>query len=252
MRAGNGDTLFISDLHLSCDRPDKLELFRRFCAGPALAADAVYILGDLFEHFWLGNDDRSAPVAEVTGYLRACCEQGGQVFIARGNRELMLNAGFGELTGCQVLADETVLELAGCATLLMHGDLLCTRDRSYLALRRCLDLPLTRQIFLNLPYRLRRALARDLRALFKRTAEGKPAAIMDAEQESIEAIMRRHGVSALIHGHTHRPGQHHFELDGRAAQRYVLGDWYVEATVLVHRNGHAVFRRVEEYLSTYT
>ena len=105
------DTLFVSDLHLSTERPEKIELFRQFCNGPARSADAVYILGDLFENFWAGNDERTPPAEEVINVLRDCCRHNKHVYLMRGNRDLMLDHGFCVLTGCTLLGDETVIAL---------------------------------------------------------------------------------------------------------------------------------------------
>ena len=117
-------------LHLSTERPDKIELFRQFFNGPARSAGAVYILGDLFENFWVGNDERTPPAAEVINALRECCRHNKQVYLVRGNRDLMLDQGFCALTGCKLLGDETIIDIGGQATLIMHGDLLCTRIRN--------------------------------------------------------------------------------------------------------------------------
>ena len=242
------DTLFISDLHLSTGRPDKIGLFRQFFDGPARTARAVYILGDLFENFWVGNDDRTPPAAEVINVLRDCCEQNEEVYLLRGNRDLMLDHGFCALTGCKLLADENVIQIDGQATLIMHGDLLCTRDRKYQLYRKFVESPIIRPLYSSLPYRLRLFLSRGLQPLFKKSAAAKAPEIIDADQVAVEAFMARHGVCELIHGHTHRPGIHHFVLNGQPARRIVLGDWYEADSVLVCRDGQRKLVRVQEYI----
>ena len=160
------DTLFISDLHLSTARPDKLELFRQLFNGPARTARAVYILGDLFENFWVGNDERTPPAPEVINVLRECCRHNEEVYLLRGNRDLMVDRGFCALTGCKLLDDENVIHIDGQAILIMHGDLLCTRDRKYQLYRRFMEIPQSPPV-LSLPYRLRILLSRGLQPLIK-------------------------------------------------------------------------------------
>ena len=245
------DTLFISDLHLSTERPDKIELFRQFFDGPARKAGAVYILGDLFENFWTGNDERTPPVPEVLGILRECCRHNSEVYLVRGNRDLMLDQGFSDLTGCRLLGDATVTDIGGKPTLIMHGDLLCSRDVKYQWYRKFMETPLIRRLFLSLPYSLRILLTRGVKPLMKKSASGKPPEIIDVDQATVEAYMARHGTTELIHGHTHKPGIQHFELNGKDARRIVLGDWYEEDSVLVCRDGERKLLRVQEYLNQY-
>lgn len=243
------DTLFISDPHLSTNRPDKVDLFRQFFDGPARRASTVYILGDLFEHFWTGNDDRTPPAPEVIGILRDCCRHNNEIYLVRGNRDLMLDKGFSELTGCRLLDDVTVIDIGGAPALIMHGDLLCTRDVKYQWYRKFMETPLVRRLFLALPCSLRTVMTRGMKPLMKKSAAGKAPEIIDVDQATVEAYMSRHGVDELIHGHTHRPGIHHFDLNGKPARRIVLGDWYERDSVLVCRDGERKLLRVREYLS---
>ncbi len=243
------DTLFISDLHLSSARPDRIELFRRFCEGAARNAGAVYILGDLFEQFWIGNDERTPPAPEVLGILRECCRHNEQIYLLRGNRELLLDQGFCTLSGCKLLGDETVIDIEGRPTLIMHGDLLCSRDRSYQRYRQFMENPRVRRLFLRLPRPLRQVLTRGLQPLLRRTTAGKSAEIIDVEQATVETFLRKYNTTELIHGHTHRPGVHHFTLNGKPARRIVLGDWYEQDSVLVCRDGERKLLRVGEYLN---
>lgn len=243
------DTLFISDIHLTQERPEKLRLFIEFLHCPAARqAAAVYILGDLFEYFWLGNDDHTPPVTRVLKEITDFTRSSTRLFFIRGNRELVMDRGFESLTGCIMLDDMTVIELDGEQVLLCHGDVLCTRDVKYQWYRRFMELRFIRQLFLNLPYGLRSLLVNGLRPLMRRSADRKPPEIIDVEQEAVEAAMRRHGVREIIHGHTHRPAVHRFKLDGRDASRYVLGDWYREDSVLVCNAGGKQLLRIDELL----
>ena len=244
------DTLFISDLHLSTERPGKIELFRQLFNGPARSASAVYILGDLFENFWVGNDERTPPAAEVISALRECCRHNKHVYLVRGNRDLMLDQGFCALTGCKLLGDETIINIGDQATLIMHGDLLCTRDTKYQLYRKFLETPSIRRLYLSLPYRIRILLSRGMQPLIKKSAAGKPPEIIDVDPATVEATMARHKATELIHGHTHKPGIHHFNLNGQSVRRIVLGDWYEEDSVLVCRNGERKLVRVQEYIES--
>ena len=243
------DTLFISDIHLSQERPEKIQLFIQFFRDPAVrCAGAVYILGDLFEYFWLGNDDHTPPAGEIIDELMDFTRSGSRLYFIRGNRELVMDKGFKALTGCVMLDDMTVIELDGEKILLTHGDVLCTRDVKYQWYRRFMELGFIRKLFISFPYPLRTFLVNGLRPVMRRSADRKPPEIIDVDQTAVERAMRSHGVLEIIHGHTHRPDVHQFNLDGRAARRYVLGDWYREDTVLVCNAGGKQLMRIRDYI----
>jgi UDP-2,3-diacylglucosamine hydrolase len=225
-------TLFISDLHLSGERPHKLELFCRLLRGPVRAAHALYILGDLFEA-WIGDDDRAEPHARIVAELADCCAHGGRVLIMRGNRDFLLGRDFERATGCALLPDPSVIDLHGRRTLLMHGDTLCTLDWSYQRYRSLAQHRLARAAYLAMPYALRSRIAAILRNLSMGLTRRKPRPITDVHQPAVEEALRDHDATLLIHGHTHRPGRHRFLLDGREVERIVLGDWYERDSVLV-------------------
>src|ERR1041385_1850922 len=127
-------TFFISDLHLDDARPQITELFVRFLAGEARGADALYILGDLFES-WIGDDDDAPLPTRVAQALRALRESGVPIRFMHGNRDFLLGADYAARTGVTLLSDPTVLDLHGERTLLMHGDTLCTDDSEYQTFR---------------------------------------------------------------------------------------------------------------------
>lgn len=245
------DALFLSDLHLSPERPGQLELFRCLLRGPARKAADVYLLGDLFEQFWIGNDDRTPPNGEVLEELRQCAQAGPRCHILRGNRELMLDSGFETLTGWKLLPDRSVVEVCGRKVLLMHGDLLCTRDRGYQAFRAFLEAAPVRWLYLAFPRGMRTLLSHGLRPLMRRTTERKAPEIIDADPDAIRREMEAHGVQMLIHGHTHRPGRHDVALAGGAGTRMVLGDWYGAGQVLVCGAGQWHLVSVEELLADH-
>lgn len=244
------DTLFISDLHLSPERPEKIALFKQLLRGPARDARALYILGDLFDNFWVGNDDQTLPNQEVCSELKQLSEHNKQLYIIRGNRDLMLDASFVELSGCTLLEDEQVIEIDGERILISHGDLYCSGDVSYQRYRSFINSGFTQAVFPRLPYKLRIMLAHGLRPAIKKSSSKKAEVIVDVEQASVEAAMTSHKVQHLIHGHTHRSGVHDFELGGLAASRTVLPDWYGGDGVLVCRDGGRKLMRVGEYINS--
>lgn len=232
------ETLFISDLHLDPSRPAITELFFRLLNTRARTAEALYILGDMFE-MWLGDDDPSPANAVVMDALHAVTAGGTPVFVMHGNRDFLIGQGFAARTGCTLLPDAAVIDLYGERALLMHGDTLCTDDIAYQALRIKVRDPRWQQQMLALPFEERVRLGRQLRDASREEIQAKTAEIMDVNQGAVEQALRQHQVRLLIHGHTHRPAVHEFELDGRPVHRIVLGDWYEHGSVLAYwSDGH--------------
>lgn len=225
-------TLFISDLHLCGARPAITRLFLDFLRQRARNADALYILGDLFE-YWIGDEavEQEEFRAIVLG-LRELTAAGTPVFVMHGNRDFLMADGFEKATGCHLLADPVRVDLHGTPTLLMHGDSLCTDDVEYMAFRVQVRNPAWQREFLAKSVAERDRIVRDFREISKSSTASKKPEIMDVNQNAVEAIMREYGVRRLIHGHTHRPKEHVFALDGQSARRMVLGDWYEQGSVL--------------------
>ena len=225
-------TALISDLHLSAARPEINRSFFSFLHGPACEADALYILGDLFD-YWPGDDDLSDPLnAQVAAGLRALGDAGVTVFLMHGNRDFLLSRRFSHATGSTLIADPTVTELYGTTTLLMHGDTLCTDDTRYQAFRRRSRSRPWQWLFLAQPLWLRRAELERVRGVSEVQKKVKPAYIMDVAPAAVEQAFRESGATRLIHGHTHRPSRHVHQVDGRERERWVLSDWYVRGQYL--------------------
>jgi len=224
-------TLFISDLHLTTERPAIGEAFLRFLQGEARQAESLYILGDLFE-IWLG-DDAVVPVYQpfIEG-LKALTDSGTPCYVMRGNRDFLLGERFEAITGTTLLPDPYLLDLYGTPTLLMHGDLLCTDDVDYLKFREMVLSQAWQDEFLSMTVEERVEYGRQLREKSREAISGKQVDIMDVNAAEVQRIMREYGVLRLIHGHTHRPAVHPFELDGKPAQRIVLPEWYEQGGVL--------------------
>lgn len=217
-------TDFISDLHLTAARPATVQRFLRYLAECPGRLERLYILGDLFEAY-IGDDDESWPHGAVKQALRRLNEAGTAIFFQAGNRDFLAGMRFAEQTGATLFGDYAVIELYGTPTLLTHGDLLCTDDRQYQAARIRVRSPEWRRAALAKPLWLRRLYARWYRYRSGRDQRSKNREIMDVNQAAVDEALRRHGVRRLIHGHTHRPGVHRFELDAAPAWRFVLPEW---------------------------
>jgi UDP-2,3-diacylglucosamine hydrolase len=218
------ESLFISDLHLAPERPAAVDLFLGFLHRRAREADELYILGDLFDA-WIGDDDDQPPYPEIRRALRLLADSGTRCAILRGNRDFLIGKRFARETGCQLLGDPHAMNLAGTRTLLMHGDLLCTDDVPYQRFRRRVRNPLVIRLFLLKSLARRREIAADYRRKSGRAIAEKASDIMDVNRQAVEDYMRRQGALHLIHGHTHRPADHRFELDGKRVMRSVLAEW---------------------------
>jgi len=218
--------LFVSDLHLSENRPAANEAFFSFIEGKARHAGALYILGDLFE-YWVGDDDVEDPFnSVVTGFLHGLSRAGVKVRVMQGNRDFLFGPRFQEAAGAELLDDPCVVDLDGTATLLMHGDTLCTKDNDYQAWRRMVRSDKWQREFLSRPLAERHGMARGARAQSVAATGAKARDIMDVDEGAVREAFRRHNVRRLIHGHTHRPARHELEVDGRRCERWVLPDWY--------------------------
>lgn len=224
-------TLFVSDLHLDPERPAVTALFLMFLATRAREADAVYILGDLFEA-WIGDDDETPLNLEVIQGIRACVDAGTPVFLMHGNRDFLLGDRFVRQSRCVLLEDPARIDLYGIPTLLMHGDLLCTDDTEYLAFRERVRDGGWQAELLEKPLAVRREMAAEMRRSSREKTAGKPESIMDVNAAAVVDAMTQHAVVQLIHGHTHRPGVHALQVAGQPARRYVLGDWYDQGSML--------------------
>jgi len=229
-------TLFISDLHLDPSRPDITRLFGDFLDGQARDAEALYILGDLFEA-WVGDDDPSDTGAFVAEKLKALADSGVPVSFMHGNRDFLLGEDYARRAGMALLADPTRIELHGKPVLLMHGDTLCTDDVAYQQFRAQTRDPAWQAQFLSQPLAARLAFAQQARAASQaRQGELRDAGTMetitDVSPAAVDATFAAHGVDTIIHGHTHRPAVHDLVVDGRPRQRIVLGDWYEQGSVL--------------------
>lgn len=226
-------TLFISDLHLTHQRPAATELFLTFLKDQAASADQLYILGDLFE-YWIGDESvRLDSIRPIILGLNKLTSTGTPVYVIHGNRDVLLGAEFESASGCKILDDPSVIDLNGEQVLISHGDYLCTDDIDHQKFRKMINDPEWQQQFLSKNIEERDAVAREYRAISKANIAVKSSEIMDVNQHAVEQALLDNNVSRMIHGHTHRPAIHEFILGDKKCERIVLGDWYDQGSVLV-------------------
>lgn len=215
-------TLFISDLHLGPHDPATLAAFRQFLAGPARQADALYILGDLFE-YWLGDDQLDdAFYGDIARDIAQLKNANVAVYFMAGNRDFLPGQRFAQAAQLTIIPDPCVIELGGQAILLAHGDAYCTDDVGYQRYRKLARNRLVQWIWLNLPRRIRNREAEKLRNKSKAMNQRKSMKIMDVNAAAIQAAFRKYHTKVLIHGHTHKPDIHTYP----EGLRYVLPDWH--------------------------
>lgn len=224
-------TLFISDLHLDPSRPAVVKGFLGWLNQQAGKANALYILGDLFE-IWIGDDDTAPLYRQVCNALHNCVAAGTPVSLMHGNRDFLIGDQFLKTSACQLVADPTVIDLYGRRALLMHGDLLCTDDHDYQQTRQKVRNPAWQQSVLTRPLGERRKLGQQARDKSRQSVLGKSLDIMDVNADTVAQFMARYQTDLLIHGHTHRPGIHHTGQEPYLSTRVVLGNWHDQGSVL--------------------
>jgi UDP-2,3-diacylglucosamine hydrolase len=224
-------TLFIADLHLQTEEPAITAGFLRFLAGEARHADALYILGDLFEA-WIGDDDPNPLHQQIARAIKALVDSGVPCYFIHGNRDFLLGKRFARESGMTLLPEEQRLELYGRPLLILHGDTLCIDDAGYQAFRAKVHTPWIQKLFLMLPLFIRQKIAARMRADSKAANSHKSMEIMDVNPQAVVDVMEKHHVQWLIHGHTHRPDMHTLTANGEPAYRVVLGAWHTEGSMV--------------------
>jgi UDP-2,3-diacylglucosamine hydrolase len=218
-------TLFISDLHLHESRPQITRAFFHFLQTQAVHAEALYILGDFFDA-WIGDDDDSELSCQVADALSQLRQRGVALYFMHGNRDFLLGENYANKAGMTLIPDGTVIDLYGTATLLVHGDALCTDDKDYQQFRAMVRSADWQQQVLAQPIAARRTLAAQLRDKSQSMNSLKAADIMDVTPAEVVNQMEQTQVQLMIHGHTHRPARHALVANNKPAERIVLGDWH--------------------------
>lgn len=222
---------FIADLHLSDERPDITGAFLRFLHEQAIHADALYILGDLFE-VWVGDDLLSDTAKQVAAALKSLSDSGIPLYFICGNRDFLVKSSYLKQCGMTALADEIIIDLYGRKTMLLHGDILCTLDHDYQRFRKTVHNKFIQWGFLRLPKRTRLKIAANMRAKSKAQNSGKSDEIMDVTPDEVTTRFEQHQLDWMIHGHTHRPAIHQPLRNHPEKKRIVLGDWYEQRSIL--------------------
>lgn len=224
--------LFISDLHLSEGEPNLFRLFCHFLKTYAYKAQALYILGDLFEA-WIGDDDLTPFHQSVIAELAALTGSGVPAYLLHGNRDFLLGKQFSKLTGVTLLPDPYLLRLPKEQILLIHGDSLCSNDKTYMRFRKFVRAKPLNHLFLKMPLPMRRTIASILRRFSQRKSQNKAAYALDVNQQEVVKQLNLNQATTLIHGHIHIPGRYKQKIDGRETERIVLGAWHKKGNVLV-------------------
>ncbi|WP_438863446.1 UDP-2,3-diacylglucosamine diphosphatase [Neptunicella sp.] len=225
------NTLFIADLHLSESRPDITAAFIHFMQQQAIHADALYVLGDLFE-VWIGDDEITPLNTQVIQAFKQLTSQQVPVYFIHGNRDFLIGRRFAKATGVILLPEHHVIDLYGQPTLIMHGDSLCTLDVAYQKFRKKSRSWWWQAGILSLPLFIRHKIGQNARQKSQQSNMNKSDNIMDVTESEVITQMEQHQVQTLIHGHTHRPAIHSLEINGQPAKRIVLGDWYEQGSCL--------------------
>ena len=225
-------SLFISDLHLSAKQPHSTQAFLHFMQHIAPKAEALYILGDLFES-WAGDDDLGDPFHQQIAHdLRTLAASGTCLCIMHGNRDFLMAEKLAEACHATLLPDPTPLNLYGTPTLLTHGDTLCTDDVAYQSYRSQVHEQAWQQQFLSQPLAQRKAFIEQLRARSENEKQYKSSGLMDVNDAAVADLLREYNYPRLIHGHTHRLNHHLHAVDGHSCERWVLGDWHESGNAL--------------------
>ena len=188
---------FISDLHLSADREDINTCLFEFLAKQAPQADALYVLGDLFE-IWIGDDDLNDFTLSIAHGFKALKDQGIPIFFIHGNRDFLVRDKFASLAGMEILPEQYVANLYGYPTLIMHGDELCTKDIEYQQFRKKARGWWWPKLMLMLPLSTRRKIAEKGRKTSQKNHTNLTAEIMDVTQQEVEKAMLNHQVTRVI------------------------------------------------------
>ncbi|HHL18718.1 MAG TPA: UDP-2,3-diacylglucosamine diphosphatase [Thiothrix sp.] len=228
-------TWFISDLHLDPSRPQLFTVLLDFLDHIEPQADALYILGDLFE-FWVGDDLIQSPLGAVylpiLQRLKSLSNQGIALYFIQGNRDFLVRETFVQYIGAKLLPDTQVINLYGKPTLILHGDTLCTDDKGYQRMRALFRMKLIQKIYLSLNLENRTKRAQSVRHATKKQTQEKHSSILDVNQQAVKQLMQENSVTQMIHGHTHRPAIHKLTINGEKATRFVLSDWHDKASFI--------------------
>lgn len=226
-------TLFTADIHLHPDDSHPInQAFYQFLEDEVPKADALYILGDLFE-MWVGDDIGIEAYATVIGIFKKLTDNGTPIYMLYGNRDFLMRRKFWQASGIQILKEPTIVTLYNQTLLLLHGDALCTDDKAFQRMRNILRNPIIMWLFLRLPKKKRLQIGDSMRRSSQQHTRQKSDTIMDVNPEAIQQLLHQYPqCDHLIHGHTHRPAHHPLIINHQQKHRWVLSDWRPQTQVL--------------------
>ncbi|MCL1123947.1 UDP-2,3-diacylglucosamine diphosphatase [Shewanella surugensis] len=220
-------TFFVGDLHLSANRPDITHAFNAFLDTLTANTDALYILGDLFD-VWVGDDLAEPFALDIANKLKTISTQ-LPIYFIHGNRDFLIGKAYAERSGMTLLPEITRVELYGAHYVLLHGDSLCTLDKSYQRFRTFRNWSWSKWIYNHLPKQARQNIARKLRKNSQNVNQTKSYSIMDVEPNAVDTLLSTTQSQYMIHGHTHKPDIHVLKQNRK---RIVVGDWYDQGSIL--------------------
>lgn len=224
MNATYSNALFISDLHLSEERPTCSQAFFSFLESIPPSSEALFILGDFFD-YWVGDDIQTELAKSVALALSHCAEKNSlDIYFLAGNRDFAIGKAFCQRASMTLLKEETLFIIADKIVAVSHGDIYCTDDVGYQRYRRIIRNPIVLNTLLLLPKTVRIRIATKLRLASKEKFERSPYYI-DVTQETIEQAIKKLNCDILIHGHTHMADIHFIDEPRAYPKRIVLGDW---------------------------
>lgn len=220
-------TYFVGDLHLSANRPDITQAFNQFLDNLTSDTDALYILGDLFD-VWVGDDLAEPFALDMADKLKVVSTK-IPIYFIHGNRDFLVGKAYAKRSGMTLLPEVNKITLYGDTYVLLHGDSLCTLDKSYQRFRAFRNWSWAKWIYNHLPKQTRKNIANKLRQNSQNVNQAKSVTIMDVEPNAVDALLLKTQSQTMIHGHTHRPNLHQLKHN---KQRIVVGDWYDQGSVL--------------------
>ncbi|MEN9946799.1 MAG: hypothetical protein RLZZ293_1185 [Pseudomonadota bacterium] len=239
--------VFISDLHLAPDTPEKNQLFYQLLASWHNKLDALYILGDFFD-YWLGDDDDNPFIRQMRIHLSAFGKT-TPIYFRGGNHDFALGKKFAKQCKMQLIPDLYCLELDNQRVLLSHGDTFCSLDIAYQKMKKILQNPLLLFILRRIPLSWRYKIKQKLETKSHAKNNSKPEYIYHVVDNTIIQFAHQAQANIVIHGHTHRPGIYSLSLNDRNRQdliRYELPDWqdHQPGGYLIYENNQFKFNSI--------
>lgn len=233
---------FIADIHLNNNEPVITTGFLHFL-NQLPAHCELYILGDLFD-YWIGDDLADELQQQIASALQQLTNRNIKSYFIHGNRDFLLGKHYAKISHIQLLPDICQLMHQQQNLIILHGDQLCTDDLAYQQFRKKMHNKWLQKLFLVLPRFYRHKIANKLRNKSQQHNQTKADYIMDVNQQTVETVMQNYQTTIMIHGHTHKPATHQFQLNGKPATRIVLGAWH-DGINYIHQNEQGELKLIQ-------